>query len=472
MLPRSYAPANATYTLLYGNTSLNVTNEYRRTITDIRSDTTFYLIGSVGTGTEEVKRILSTGVMVIKPDLEIGNLVVHGTVTAKDDISIEAGKKLVTPEISATGGSVKISSSVDHTNGTVKLLDTGALEVNGRVKVKGGIEGDSAAGKPLEVHQTAGLNVHANLQVGTSGGNYTAVFKKPVTVENTLSVSEGNPLKTNKLTTVSGGTISVDKHIDMTKGTILRTGDLRGVDDGANKTIKVNAPIDFTATVDIVKAAKRGKLSKGAAHSFTADTSGLLVIHAWAGDKGSTAGTEVYVNNFPHGRFMTYADHSNGQPGGELLTIPLKRDDRVEFKVVNRRGTSAADLAGGCGSPSVRRASATAPWRRPGPPRPPYRPARSKAPKKRSLTKPSKADKAVTTTRAPMAVISWRQTPRSPPSGGSYAVPPEQTERKGPGDGGEAGQGRHRYGEGGEAAPPDGPAVNRDAGAPGHRVRA
>ncbi|MEV5950616.1 hypothetical protein [Streptomyces sp. NPDC051993] len=330
--------ANATYTLLYGNTSLNVTNETRRTITDIRSDTTFYLIGSVGTGTEEVKRILSTGVTVIKPDLEIGNLTVHGTVTAKDDISIAPGKKLVTPEISAAGSSIEISSSVDHTSGTVKLLGTGALEVNGRVKAKGGIEGNAEARTPLEVHQTAGLNVHANLQVGTSGGNYTAVFKKPVTVENTLSVSAGHALEANKITTVSGGTITIDKHIDMTKGTVFRTGALRGVDDGDNKTITVNAPIDFTATVDIVKAAKRGKLHKNATHRFTADTSGLLLIHAWAGNSGSTAKSEASVNTYPY-RFATIADHSNGKSGAELLTVPLKRNDQAEFKITQERGT-------------------------------------------------------------------------------------------------------------------------------------
>ncbi|MEV4442127.1 hypothetical protein AB0K09_24600 [Streptomyces sp. NPDC049577] len=329
--------ANAEYQLLYGATCLDVTNETRRIITDVRSDTTFYLIGTVSTGAETVKRILSTGVTVIKPDLEIGNLTVHGTVTAKDNISIAAGKKLVTPEISAAGSSIKISSSVDHTTGTVKLLAGGGLEVNGLLAAKGGIQGN--AGAPLVVHQNDGLEVHGKFQAGTRGNaECTAVFKKPVTVENTLSVSAGNALKTNKITTVSGGTITVDKHIDMAKGTVLRTGDLRGVNDGADKTIKVSAPIDFTAGVDIVKEAKRGKLTKNAQHSFTADTSGLLVIHAWAGNSGSTAGTEVYVNTFPHGRFMTYADHSNGQPGGELLTIPLKRNDQVQFKVVNRRG--------------------------------------------------------------------------------------------------------------------------------------
>ncbi|MFE0381723.1 hypothetical protein ACFW1M_40610 [Streptomyces inhibens] len=71
---------NATYELLYGDTNLNVTNETTRTITNIKSDTTFYLRGTTGDPTNPVTRTLYAQVTVRKPDLEIGNLTVHGTV--------------------------------------------------------------------------------------------------------------------------------------------------------------------------------------------------------------------------------------------------------------------------------------------------------------------------------------------------------------------------------------------------------
>ncbi|MFD0405360.1 hypothetical protein [Kitasatospora sp. NPDC127116] len=70
---------NATYELLYGNTNLNVTNETTRKITDIRSDTTFYLRGTTSDDpTNPVTRILTAQVTVRRPDLDIGNLTVHG----------------------------------------------------------------------------------------------------------------------------------------------------------------------------------------------------------------------------------------------------------------------------------------------------------------------------------------------------------------------------------------------------------
>ncbi|MFF8367433.1 hypothetical protein ACF05W_01150 [Streptomyces lydicus] len=74
---------NATYELLYGGTSLNVTNETTRTITNITSDTTFYLRGTNGADpTNPVVRMLTAQVTVNKPDLEVGNLTVHGKINA------------------------------------------------------------------------------------------------------------------------------------------------------------------------------------------------------------------------------------------------------------------------------------------------------------------------------------------------------------------------------------------------------
>ncbi|WP_405843145.1 hypothetical protein OG528_31930 [Streptomyces platensis] len=86
---------NATYELLYGETNLNVTNVTTRTITNIKSDTTFYLRGTAGDTSNPVERILYAQVTVHKPDLNIGNLTVNGeasfnnTVRVSSDVTVE-----------------------------------------------------------------------------------------------------------------------------------------------------------------------------------------------------------------------------------------------------------------------------------------------------------------------------------------------------------------------------------------------
>ncbi|MFF4456611.1 hypothetical protein [Streptomyces goshikiensis] len=72
--------ANATYDLLYGDINRDVTNRTSLDIEGIKSDTTFYLRATTGDATNPVIRILTTQVTVLKPDLEVGNLTVHGAV--------------------------------------------------------------------------------------------------------------------------------------------------------------------------------------------------------------------------------------------------------------------------------------------------------------------------------------------------------------------------------------------------------
>ncbi|MEW2373932.1 hypothetical protein AB0940_31925 [Streptomyces sp. NPDC006656] len=71
--------ANATYELLYGDVNRDVTNRSSLTLEGIKSDTTFYLRATTGDPTNPVIRILSAQVSVLKPDLEVSNLIVHGT---------------------------------------------------------------------------------------------------------------------------------------------------------------------------------------------------------------------------------------------------------------------------------------------------------------------------------------------------------------------------------------------------------
>ncbi|GAA1391279.1 hypothetical protein GCM10009639_20980 [Kitasatospora putterlickiae] len=92
--------ANATYELLYPGTNRDVTTREELDVEGITSDTTFYIRATTGDPTNPVVRIVSTQVTVIKPDLDIGNLDVHGRIvtrgefTAKGKIEAEKGVEI------------------------------------------------------------------------------------------------------------------------------------------------------------------------------------------------------------------------------------------------------------------------------------------------------------------------------------------------------------------------------------------
>ncbi|MEU9402797.1 discoidin domain-containing protein [Streptomyces sp. NPDC048242] len=126
---------NATYELLYGDVHIpDVTNETTRTISNIASDTTFYLRGNAGDATNPVVRILSAHVTVLKPDLNIGNLIVNGTITANGNVSITAGHDLSVPKILGTGSHIELASSLLQTEGSITAA---GLRVRGNAAVFG-----------------------------------------------------------------------------------------------------------------------------------------------------------------------------------------------------------------------------------------------------------------------------------------------------------------------------------------------
>ncbi|MGW1938394.1 hypothetical protein [Streptomyces goshikiensis] len=92
--------ANATYELLYGGINRDVTNRTSLDIEGIKSDTTFYLRATTGDPTNPVVRILSTQVTVLRPDLEVGSLTVHGDtvlnglLAAHGPVDLSQGKAL------------------------------------------------------------------------------------------------------------------------------------------------------------------------------------------------------------------------------------------------------------------------------------------------------------------------------------------------------------------------------------------
>ncbi|MEE1754435.1 hypothetical protein [Streptomyces sp. SP18CS02] len=79
--------ANAKYDLLYPGFERDVTDRTGLGVEGITSDTTFYLRATTGDPSNPVTRILSAQVTVLKPDLDIGNLTINGTVTVNGPIA-------------------------------------------------------------------------------------------------------------------------------------------------------------------------------------------------------------------------------------------------------------------------------------------------------------------------------------------------------------------------------------------------
>ncbi|MFG2530907.1 DUF6603 domain-containing protein [Streptomyces sp. NPDC048516] len=149
---------NATYELLYGDTSLNVTNETSRTITNVKSDTTFYLRGTTSSDpTNPVTRILTTQVTVRKPDLDVGNLTVHGETLFNNTVRAMSA-------VTVTGG-MTVEGALTA-NGTLTANgDVNAAVVDKTVRVA---DLRGPAGTPLKINSHVTVPTGNNVSIGGS----------------------------------------------------------------------------------------------------------------------------------------------------------------------------------------------------------------------------------------------------------------------------------------------------------------
>ncbi|GAA2613696.1 hypothetical protein [Streptomyces tubercidicus] len=176
--------ANATYELLYGDTNLDVTKDTSKKITNVKSDTTFYLRGTTGDASNPVVRILAAQVSVKKPDLEIGNLIVHGTTRLNGaattrDLTVNTANTLHVRTIEgsgaygslAIGGRLTLSTEGREVNVASKFTVAGTTQLNGATTTKNltvdpGADGylwlktgrlDTAPGTNLNAYGTVGI---------------------------------------------------------------------------------------------------------------------------------------------------------------------------------------------------------------------------------------------------------------------------------------------------------------------------
>ncbi|MFI9319263.1 hypothetical protein ACIGXI_05620 [Kitasatospora aureofaciens] len=167
---------NATYELLYGNTSLNVTNGTTRKVPNVTSDTTFYLRGTAGTdSTNPVVRTLSAHVSVLKPDLEVRNLTVRGTTeligtTQANGLTVNTGHALT-------------AHGPITANGT--LTANGPITTNDTLTAKGPIDTDDTltANGLIVAKQPLGISSEFIVEVGGK-----AIFKGGASLFDTYAV--------------------------------------------------------------------------------------------------------------------------------------------------------------------------------------------------------------------------------------------------------------------------------------------
>ncbi|MEX2969517.1 hypothetical protein [Streptomyces sp. C184] len=218
--------ANATYELLYGDTNLDVTNDTSKRITNVKSDTTFYLRGTTGDASNPVVRILSAQVSVIKPDLEIGNLIVHGSTQLNGATST---KNLTVGGTASLNGATTTKDLTVNTANTLHVRTIegsgsyGSLAIGGRLTL-------STAGREVNVLSTltvagaTSLNGAASLNGATSVNGATSL--NGATTTKNLTVNPGADgylwLKSGRLDTAAGtnlnayGTVGIFKNSSQT----------------------------------------------------------------------------------------------------------------------------------------------------------------------------------------------------------------------------------------------------------------
>ncbi|GLW16633.1 hypothetical protein Stsp01_33760 [Streptomyces sp. NBRC 13847] len=206
--------ANATYELLYGDTNLDVTKDTTKRITNVKSDTTFYLRGTTGDASNPVVRILSAQVSVLKPDLEIGNLIVHGTTQLHGAAQLNGATSTKNLTVAGTANLTGATTTKDLTVNTANTLHVRTIEGNGSY-------GALAIGGRLTL-STAEREVNVLSKFTVAG---TTALNGAATTKN-LTVDPGADgylwLKTGRLDTAAGtnlnafGTVGIFKNSSQT----------------------------------------------------------------------------------------------------------------------------------------------------------------------------------------------------------------------------------------------------------------
>lgn len=257
--------ANATYDLLYPGVERDVTNRTSLELEGIKSDTTFYIRATTGDPTNPVTRILTTQVTVIKPDLEVGQLIVNGTITAKGDVNIAKEKTLTLNNLApAEGVGINVGANLaiaankaltaNHIRATTNTADAvlfqGALTVTGNVLAQSHVT-VTESGKVLRVRELRG-----------------PVKQAGETSDPPINISNGEI----KVGTIHGTgtypTVSIPAHVHLST---------------SGRTTTINGDVIVNGAVG--SGGRGGELGVPGEVKFTAQTSGIVVGMAQSGSR-------------------------------------------------------------------------------------------------------------------------------------------------------------------------------------------
>ncbi|MFF0625141.1 hypothetical protein [Streptomyces sp. NPDC004296] len=250
---------NATYELLYGDTNLNVTNETTRTITNIKSDTTFYLRGTTSDDPNNpAVRILTAQVTVKKPDLEVRNLTVRGNVKAFNNVTVVEGNLHVGRGELMVNGAVRAYGTITAKN---ELHVDGNINANKELRVDGNI---NANGDVTIAHKKK-LKVTSIMD---SGGNYTLFglsggliqMNEQVYVHKSLTVQQDHSINVQQIHPAQNG------------GRIEVHGPLN-----ANGPLSVTGLLNATGPVSMAGSPALLPAYQSSYRTFSAGTSGLVI---------------------------------------------------------------------------------------------------------------------------------------------------------------------------------------------------
>ncbi|MFI9274882.1 hypothetical protein ACIGXM_29840 [Kitasatospora sp. NPDC052896] len=296
---------NATYELLYADTSLNVTNETTRTITNIKSDTTFYLRGTTGDPTNPVTRILTAQVTVRRPDLDVRDLKVRGKLYVDLEGELIVNGKYCWIHTLDIGNSLKVDHIHSKHEDTIKLSTvtvTGNISANGDVNI--------APDKELRVASIASPHGHPafNLRSGVVQIETAVSATHPVLLQKDqyLAVNEIRPA-------VGTSTVNITDGLSIT-GPI--TGPL-----SVTGPLNANGPLNVNGTVSLAGSPSLLPAHQSSYRTFSASTSGLVIGVANVTNSGSR-GT-IYVATGGH------QTHSRWEHPGSATVVALVKKDQT-----------------------------------------------------------------------------------------------------------------------------------------------
>ncbi|MFE4016274.1 hypothetical protein ACFXPZ_02330 [Streptomyces sp. NPDC059101] len=303
-------------------------------------DTEFTLEAkTMGPGDTPIYRQLTTSVKVDNANKRLNSIKVGtinaptagGRVRVADDLTLGQGKTLDADHINASAaGAITVDTHLALATGKTLSVD----KVN-----------PSTTNRAITVDTDLTLAANKTLSVDKVNPSTT---NRAITIDTDLTLAANKTLKVDKVDATGGsGTLTIGSSRIFTEGDLTlgpgKTLDADHINASAAGTITVDTHLTveglFTANgpTDMVQSFKATELGLGQRSSFTAETSGILVVLCRAENSGSTVRATVKIDSRGY-LPASHADHSNGNWGEHCFAIAVRKGARCEILVEKKRG--------------------------------------------------------------------------------------------------------------------------------------